>query len=71
MKILMVYLSVFQLIPYERMCMLFSDVFGLSISKATIARAIKSCNDNLAGYEEYVKQLLTRAPLLHLSLIHI
>jgi transposase len=66
-KILMVYLSVFQLIPYERMCMLFSDVFGLSISKATIARAIKNCNDNLAGYEECVKQLLTRAPVLHVD----
>jgi len=66
-KILMVYLSVFQLIPYERMCMLFSDVFGLSISKATIAKALKNCNDTLAGYDEIVKQALSRAPVLHVD----
>jgi len=66
-KILMVYLSVFQLIPYERMCMLFSDVFGLSISKATIAKAIKNCNDNLAGYDKIIKQALSKAPILHVD----
>jgi len=66
-KILMVYLSVFQLIPYERMCTLFSDVFGLSISKATIAKAIKSCNDNLGVYDKIIKQALSRAPVLHVD----
>ncbi|MDO9324668.1 MAG: IS66 family transposase, partial [Methanoregula sp.] len=66
-KILMVYLSVFQLIPYERMCMLFSDIFGLSVSKATIAKAIKNCNDNLAGYDKIIKQALSKAPVLHVD----
>ncbi len=67
LKTLMVYLSVFQLIPYERICELFSDVFGLSISKATIALALKNCNNNLADYDKIVKQALTRAPVLHVD----
>jgi transposase len=67
LKTLMVYFSVFQLIPYERICVLFSDVFGLSISKATIARALKNCNNNLADYEKIVQQALIRAPILHVD----
>jgi transposase/cell division protein FtsB len=66
-KVLMVYLSVFQLIPYERICEFFTDLFGFSFSKATLAKAIKNCNDNLAGYEEIVKQALSRAPVLHVD----
>jgi len=66
-KVLMVYLSVFQLIPYERICEFFADVFGFSFSKATLAKAIKNCNDNLAGYDEIVKQALSRAPVLHVD----
>lgn len=67
LKALLVYISVFQLIPYERLCEFFSDVFGLSFSKATIAKALKNCNDNLAGYDEIVKQALSRAPVLHVD----
>jgi transposase len=67
LKTLMVYLSVFQLIPYERLCEFFSDVFELSFSKATIARALKNCNDNLADYDKIVKQALSRAPVLHVD----
>ncbi|MDO8873285.1 MAG: IS66 family transposase, partial [Methanoregula sp.] len=67
LKALMVYLSVFQLIPYERICEFFSDVFGFSFSKATIARALKNCNDNLADYDKFVKQALSRALVLHVD----
>lgn len=63
----MVYLSVFQLIPYERICEFFSDVFGLSLSKATIANALKTCNDNLADYDKTIQQALSRASALHVD----
>ena len=67
LKALLVYLSVYQLIPYERLCEFFSDVFELSISKATIARALKNCNDNLADYDKIVQQALIRAPVLNVD----
>jgi len=67
LKTLMVYLSVFQLIPYERICVFFSDVFGLSVSKATIANALKTCNDSLADYDKIIQQALCRASVLHVD----
>ncbi|MDO8872988.1 MAG: transposase, partial [Methanoregula sp.] len=45
----------------------FSDVFGLSFSKATIARALKNCNDNLADYDKIVKKALSGAPVLNVD----
>ena len=67
LRALMVYLSVFQLIPYDRICVFFSDVFGLSISPATLALALKTCNNNLETYDKLIQKALARASVLHVD----
>lgn len=67
LKALMVYLCIYQLLPYERICESFVDLFGRSISKATLAKAISECYQNLAGVEEKIRERLTGALILHVD----
>lgn len=67
MKSVMVYLCVFQLVPYDRVCELFSDLFGRSLSKATLVKAVSDCYQNLTGVEERIKQLLIGAQVLNVD----
>jgi transposase len=67
LKALMVYLSTYQLLPYDRLCETFSDLFGRSMSKATLARTVSECSRNLAGVEEKIRDLLTGAQVLHVD----
>jgi transposase len=62
---LVVYLNVYQLIPYDRIGELFSDVFMHSMSNGTVAKAVGSCHDRLAGVEDRIRGLLKEASVLH------
>ena len=67
LKALMVYLCVFQLLPYDRVSELFQDLFGRSISKATLVKAVSECSQNLTEVEERIRELLAGARVLHVD----
>jgi len=67
LKSVMVYLGVYQLIPYDRISQLFSDLCGHSISKGTLAKAVETCYDNLAGVEEKIRTLLVGSQVLNVD----
>lgn len=67
LKALMVYLCIYQLLPYERICETFSDLFGRSISKATLLKAVSDCCLNLTEVEERVRELLVGAKVLNVD----
>ena len=67
LKALMVYLCVYQLVPYDRIRETFSDIFGRSLSTGTLVNAVQDCHRNLAGVEEQIRELLTEAQVLHVD----
>jgi len=67
LKALMVYLCVFQLLPYDRVSELFQDLFGRSVSKATLVKAVSECSQNLTEVEERIRELLAGARVLHVD----
>jgi len=66
-RALMVYLCIYQLLPYERSAEIFSDLYGCSPVKATLMKSISECATNLEGFENRVKHLLSEAPVLHVD----
>ena len=62
---LVVYLSTYQLIPYDRIGELFSDLFEHRVSKGTLTRMAESCYGKLEGFEDTVKRLLKGEGVLH------
>jgi transposase len=67
LKALMVYLCIYQLVPYDRVRETFSDIFGRSLSTGTLVNAVQDCHQNLAGVEEQIQELLTGAEVLHVD----
>jgi len=67
LKALMVYLCVYQLVPYDRIREIFSDIFGRSLSTGTLVNAVQESYRNLAGVEEQIRELLTEAEVLHVD----
>ena len=67
LKALMVYLCIFQLLPYDRVSELFNDLFGRSLSKATLVKAVSECSQNLKGVEERIRELLVGAQVLNVD----
>jgi len=67
LKALMVYLCIYQLVPYDRVRETFSDIFGRSLSTGTLVNAVQDCHQNLAGVEEQIRKLLTGAEVLHVD----
>ena len=67
LKSLMVYLCIFQLLPYARIGEFFSDLFGHSVSKATLVKAVSECSQNLTDYEDRIRVLLAGAEILHVD----
>jgi transposase len=63
----MVYLCVYQLVPYDRIRETFSDIFGRSISTGTLVNAVQESHRNLAGVEERIRELLTGAEVIHVD----
>lgn len=66
-KALMVYLCIYQLLPYDRVCETFIDLFGRSMSKATLVKAVSECSQNLEGIEQNIRNLLAGAQVLHVD----
>ena len=67
LKALMVYLCVYQLVPYDRVRETFSDIFGCSISTGTLVNAVQHCHRNLAGVEGQIRELLMGAGVIHVD----
>jgi transposase len=62
-----VYLHNYQLLPYQRIRDLFSDILGFRISPATIVNTERICFEKLEGFENKVKHLLTLSPVINLD----
>lgn len=61
LKSLAVYLSNYQLLPYERIRELFKDIFGISLSAGTLVNINQSCYSVLEGVEQSIKDHLLKA----------
>ena len=61
----LVYLSDYQLIPLRRIRCMCADLFGYSVSEATVVAARERCAANLNGFMEVVGKRLGRAAVLH------
>lgn len=64
-KSLEVYLSQYQLLPYERIQELFADLFGHSPSQGTLVKINESCSDGLESVENSIKEALVNADRAH------
>ena len=67
LKTLLVYFCVYQLLPYERASEMVFDLFGHSLSPATVVAAVEECSQNLTGVEEQIQNLLQDAQVLHVD----
>ena len=61
----LVYLSDYQMIPLRRIRSMCADLFGYSVSEATIVAARKRCADNLERFMEVTGERLAEATVLH------
>ncbi len=61
----LVYLSQYQLIPYNRVVEFIHDIYGLSLSEATVYNAIKTVYDSLEPVEEVIVEQLKASPVLN------
>ena len=62
---LAVYLTNYQLLPYERTQELFADVLGVRISHATLANICTRCAGLLQPVESWIREQIIRAPTAH------
>jgi len=60
-----IYLSQYQLLPYERISELFADLFGHQLSQATLVNANKTAYEVLEPVEEEIKQQVIASPVAH------
>ena len=61
----LVYLSDYQMIPLRRIRSMCADLFGYSVSEATIVAARERCAANLERFREVTSQRLGNAGVLH------
>jgi transposase len=59
------YGHIYQLLPADRLCEMFEDLTGSSISQGTLFRTTERLYEGLAHYEEEVKQEILQAPVVH------
>lgn len=67
LKTFLAYFSVYQLLPYERASEMVFDLFGHSLSPATVVAAVEECSRNLTEAEEHTRELLKTAHVLHVD----
>ncbi len=60
-----VYLKNYQLLPYERTCELFGDLFECPISEGTLANILGECSDRLEQPDGQIKAHIVQAPVVH------
>lgn len=65
LKASVVYLSHYQLLPYQRLQALLQDLFNASISQGTIDTILHRCHEGLERHEEAIKAQLTRSTVVH------
>jgi transposase len=65
LKAFIVYLLIFQLVPYDRIAILFKDLFGHSIGKGTMVNIVRSCYRELGAVESVIQGLLRDGSVLH------
>lgn len=64
-RALMIYLNNRQFIPYDRLTELCEDLYGQPLSQATLVAGNGRTYENLAPFEQTLKDLLPQAPLVH------
>ena len=64
---LVVYLSAFQFVPLDRLATLMADLFGVSLSRASIEQMSRRAGGRLLGFAAAVRQLILAAPVKHLD----
>jgi transposase len=60
-----VYLSVYQLMPLERIGQLFEDLYGCRPCDKTLLSYLKSASDKLESTENTIRERLKESPVLH------
>lgn len=65
LKSLFVYLTNYQLLPYERTSELIRDLFSHSLSQATLVNTNNLCYKLLEGVEKEIKKQLTNSPVIN------
>ena len=65
LKATCIYLSQYQLLPYERLQQFCKDVFDLNISQGTLYNFNLECYELLADAEEAIKQQIISSPVVH------
>ena len=56
LKSIAVYLSNYQLIPYDRLCELFEDIFHITLSPASLVNTNRDCAELLKEPEAFIKE---------------
>lgn len=59
------YLSVHQMLPYERITQVMNDLFGHSISEGVILNALSRVETHLKAFNTATKEVLLTSPVLH------
>jgi transposase len=67
LKASVVYLSVQQLLPEDRLSAVCADLFGLPVSTATLATINREAAEKLAPFQETTLETLKAAPVKHLD----
>jgi transposase len=62
-----VYLSAFQFVPLDRLKTLMVDLFGVTLSRASIEAMTRRTSERLLGFADAVRQLILAAPVKHLD----
>jgi transposase len=62
-----VYLATFQFVPEDRLATLMLDLFGATLSRATIGQMCRRAGQRLLGFADAVHQLILSAPVKHLD----
>jgi transposase len=61
------YLMHYQLLPEKRLCVLMADLFGVTLSSATIARMSQDCARRFEGFADAVRDRVASAPVKHMD----
>lgn len=61
----LLYLSQYQMLPFERTCQLVSDLFGQPISQGTLKNWIEQCFNHLEPTETQIREAIIASPVAH------
>jgi len=67
LKAITVYLSQYQLLPYERGSELFADLFGHQLSQATLVNANRTAYEILEPVEKEIKRQVVDSHVVHFN----